>query len=124
MTRRLGYLRVLGVILVLSPVSRFLYHEHATRTGTVGSGFGFYTWNNLDGLAIGAIVAILVRREGWDRKQLLRLSILLMTVAVLMAVAGYPFGILTRQSTVGDVSICSLELCFCRPSWIVFVTGK
>jgi peptidoglycan/LPS O-acetylase OafA/YrhL len=53
-------------------------------------------------LAIGAIVAILVRRPGWDRQQVLRLSILLWTLAILIAVAGYPFRILTRRTPIGE----------------------
>jgi peptidoglycan/LPS O-acetylase OafA/YrhL len=93
---------LLGAILMLSPISRFLYHEHAVRTRTVGAGFGYYTWNNLDGLALGAIVAILVRSRGWGRKQMLRLSILMMTSAILLTMAGYQFGILTRRSALGE----------------------
>ena len=34
---------LLCAILVLTPVSRFLYHEHAVATNTVGAGFGYYT---------------------------------------------------------------------------------
>ncbi len=93
---------VLCVILILTPVSRFLYHEYALRTHTVGAGFGYYTWNSWDGLAIGGIVAILMRRPGWDRQQVLRLSIVLLTLAILIAGAGYPFGILTRRTPVGE----------------------
>ena len=98
----INLLWVLCTILVLTPISRFIYHQHAVRTGTVGVGFGFYTWNNLDGLALGAIVAILVRRPGWDRKQLFRFSILLTAAAIFITIAGYPFGILTRRTAIGE----------------------
>ena len=93
---------LLGAILVLTPVSRFLYHQHAVATNTVGTGFGYYTWNNLDGLALGAIVAVLVRGRAWGRQQMLRLSILMMMSAILLTLAGYPFGILTRRTAIGD----------------------
>ena len=53
---------LLGAILVLSPVCRFLYHEHTLHSHQADLGFTNYTWNHLDGLALGAIVAILSRR--------------------------------------------------------------
>jgi peptidoglycan/LPS O-acetylase OafA/YrhL len=93
---------VLSAILVLTPVSLFLYFEHTVATHTVEAGYGYYTWNNVDGLGLGAIVAILVRRQGWGRQQLLRLSILLITLSILIAAAGYPFGILTRRTPTGE----------------------
>jgi peptidoglycan/LPS O-acetylase OafA/YrhL len=85
---------ILGAILVLCPISRFLYYGRP--------GYGYFTWNHLDGLALGAIVAILVRRRDWNRKQMLRLSILMMTLAILLALTGFPFGILTRRTAIGE----------------------
>jgi peptidoglycan/LPS O-acetylase OafA/YrhL len=97
---------LLCAILVLTPVSRFLYHEHAVATNTVGAGFGYYTWNNLDGLALGAILAILVRGRASGRQQMVRLSMLLVTSAILLTLAGYPFGILTRRTAIGEALQC------------------
>jgi peptidoglycan/LPS O-acetylase OafA/YrhL len=93
---------VLGAILVMSPISRFLYYEQSTRTNVAGPGSGSFTWNHLDGLALGAIVAILVRSRDWSRKRMLHLSVVLMTSAILLTVAGFPFGILTRKSAMGE----------------------
>jgi peptidoglycan/LPS O-acetylase OafA/YrhL len=98
----MNLLRLLGAIMVLSPIFRFLYHEQAIRTQMTGPGFGYFTWNHLDGLALGAIVAILVRSQGWSRQRMLRLSILLMSSAILLTSVGYPFGILTRRSAIGE----------------------
>ena len=95
-------LGLLGAILVLSPISRFLYHQEAIRTHMTGPGYGFFTWNHLDGLALGAIVAILVRTHGWNRQRMLQLSILLLSSAILLTAFGYPFGILTRRSAIGE----------------------
>ena len=95
-------LGLLGAILVLSPISRFLYHQQAIRTHITGLGYGFVTWNHLDGLALGAIVAILVRTHGWNRQRMLRLSILLLSSAILLMAFGYPFGILTRSNGIGE----------------------
>ncbi len=95
---------ILGAILVLSPISRLLYFEHAPSTYMARPEFGALTWNHLDGLALGSILAILVRRREWSRQQLLRFSILLMTIAILVAVAGAPFGILSRRSAFGEAA--------------------
>ena len=91
---------ILSPILVLSPVSRFLYYEHAVHTNIAG--YGFFTWSHLDGLALGAIVAILMRRRDWSRKRLLQFSILMMSSAILLVLAGYPLGILTRRTAIGE----------------------
>jgi peptidoglycan/LPS O-acetylase OafA/YrhL len=85
---------ILGAILVLCPISRFLYYGRP--------GYGYFTWNHLDGLALGAIVAILARRRDWNRMQMLRLSILMMTLAILLALTGFPIGILTRRTAIGE----------------------
>jgi peptidoglycan/LPS O-acetylase OafA/YrhL len=95
-------LGILGAILVLSPLSRFIYHEHAVATNTVGAGYGFYTWNNLDGLAVGSIIAIVARLPGCRREQMRLLAGFLALLAILIAVVGYPFGIMTRRNALGD----------------------
>jgi len=92
---------LLAALLVLSPVSRFFYLQTVLRVPGVRPGFGSFTWNHLDGLALGAIVAILVRRPGWSRRRMLQFSILLIVSAVALAALGYPFGILTRTTPIG-----------------------
>lgn len=98
---------ILGAVFLLCPVSRLLYHMHAVHTNTVGSGYGFYSWNNADGLALGAIIAILARKPGWDRR-LGKFAIALFSVACVIACIGYPFGILTRRTPLGDALQYSL----------------
>jgi peptidoglycan/LPS O-acetylase OafA/YrhL len=93
---------ILGAIMILTPVSRFLYHQHAIATNTVGAGYGFYTWNNLDGLALGSIIAIIVRRQGWNREKTIWLACILALLAVSIAGIGLPFGITTRKNAIGD----------------------
>jgi peptidoglycan/LPS O-acetylase OafA/YrhL len=97
-----GLLWFLGTVIVFTPISRYLYHARAVAQGTVGSGYGFYTWNNLDGLALGAFVAVLVRRNGWGRRNMWRLAVLLIIFSFLIVLIGYPFGVLTRMTAVGD----------------------
>ena len=96
----------LGAILVLSPLCRFLYHVQVFRTHMTSLGYGPFTWNQLDGLALGAVVAILVRSHGWNRRRMWRLSLVLVTFAILLTAIGYPFGILTRRSGIGEALQC------------------
>jgi peptidoglycan/LPS O-acetylase OafA/YrhL len=95
-------LKVLLGIIALSPVSLLLYHVHAVRTNTTSADFGFYTWNNLDGLALGAIIAILLRRPSWTRKRAGWLAMGLFSVALVVVLIGLPLGILTRKCAFGE----------------------
>ena len=101
--KRLGsstLLVLLAGIVVLCPVSRYLYHLHAVRVDVFGD-YGYYTWNNADGLALGAIIAILVRKKNWGRSEVRRLAMAAFLLALLVTAVGYP-GILTRWSGVGE----------------------
>jgi len=95
-----GLLWILGALLLFSPLSRLYYFRLALRE-PADAGYGSFTWNHLDGLALGAIVAILVRRPSWGRQQVLRLAVCLMFAGVLLTAIGYPFGILTRTTQAG-----------------------
>jgi peptidoglycan/LPS O-acetylase OafA/YrhL len=93
---------VAGAIIIASPISRlvcFLGTQHANLSD---SGCYYFTWNTIDGLACGALLAIAVREFCSDRRGLLRLSVLCMGLALMMALIGAPFGILTRQSKLGS----------------------
>jgi len=91
---------LLSALLVLSPVSRFLYHLRAEHTPNIGE-YGYYTWNNADGLALGAIVALLLRFPNRGRRHVAGLAAVLFSLAVLISAAGYP-AILSRHSRVGE----------------------
>ena len=80
-----------GVILI-SPVLRLLNFH-------VAEGFEFndYTWNSLDGMACGAVVALLLRMWSGDRRKLLRLTCGFLAAAALLA----PFAIGSRQTALG-----------------------
>jgi len=95
-------LALLVAILVLCPVSRLLYHLHADRANTIVSWYGFYTWNNLDGLALGAIIAVLHREPNWSRRKAAQLSLALLSLAVAIILLGAPFGILSRKTALGE----------------------
>jgi len=65
-----------------------------------GVGIDWYTWFVADGLATGSLLAVLLRTP-IRRGQVVRLCAFLLTVAPILAVAGTPFGILTRQRLLG-----------------------
>jgi len=89
-------------ILVVSPMLRFLCSSVPLFAGHGQGGCSYYTWNCADGLALGALMAILVRRMNNDRRQLMRLSLLLSATGFLIGLAGIPFGIMTKMNAAGE----------------------
>ena len=63
-------------------------------------GLDWYTWFVADGLAAGALLAILLR-TAITRKQVWKLCWLLMASSAALGVAGHPFGIDTRNRLLG-----------------------
>jgi peptidoglycan/LPS O-acetylase OafA/YrhL len=92
---------IAGILLVCSPAMRFLCHQ-----GIFGSvarvGCSYYTWNTADGLALGALIALLVRKWNQDRRKLRNFSVVLIVVGFAIALGGLPFGIQTRMNPVGE----------------------
>jgi peptidoglycan/LPS O-acetylase OafA/YrhL len=108
-------LYLLTAVVMLTPVTRYFHYQEIIRMQTVQTPLGVYTWNNLDGLALGSIVAILIRQRNWDRKQLLQFSIFLTVVACLAVSVGYPYGIFTRRTPLGAT--------FQQELWTLFFAG-
>jgi len=100
-TLKKSYLLWLSIaILMVSPVSRYLAHVHAMRVPGNGE-YGYYTWNNMDGLALGALIAQLLRKPNWGTREAGKLAGAMLLLAVLMTAVGYP-GILTRRTAIGE----------------------
>ncbi|HET7105626.1 MAG TPA: acyltransferase [Candidatus Acidoferrum sp.] len=96
-------LLALGVsLIVVSPGLRFCCGLLPAKYAAIVGGCSYYTWNSFDGLALGAVMALLVRRMNDDRMKLLRFSLGLIGLGLLIAAAGYPFGIITRMNPVGE----------------------
>lgn len=93
---------VAGFILVLSPICRLSCHLHAEAVHFVDTGCGFYTWNMADGLALGALIAMNMRKPGFKRRHMWAVTIFLFALGLLVSFAGLPFGITTRMSAVGE----------------------
>jgi peptidoglycan/LPS O-acetylase OafA/YrhL len=61
----------------------------------------FYTWNNADGLACGAVLALFVRLTNQSRRALAQACGVACVVAILIWSIGLPFGILSRHYPMG-----------------------
>jgi len=95
-------LMVLAVsLMVLSPAMRFCCVLLGAKYAGILRGCMYYTWDTADGLALGAVMALVIRRMNDNRQKLLRLSFLLIAIGLLIAGVGYFFGIITRMNPIG-----------------------
>ena len=73
-----------------------------TLGGIHGADVYYYTWFRLDGLAFGAILAILAEQDALNGTlKLPRLALTLTAAAAAMSIVGGPLGILTRTTIQG-----------------------
>lgn len=96
-----GLMALAASLIVLSPALRFGCVLLPTKDGGIAQGCAYYTWNCADGLALGAVMALVIRRMGDDRRKFFRFSLFLIAIGFLIAGVGYPFGITTRMNPVG-----------------------
>jgi peptidoglycan/LPS O-acetylase OafA/YrhL len=82
-------------IVALVPVLRAVSYSLGWRDG-----LGWYTWFVADGLAMGSLVAIVLRTSS-ARKQVSQLCSGLLGLSMLLGVIGRPFGITTRERLLG-----------------------
>ena len=126
----LGVLSLL--IVALSPIARLLSFPHSISHGIANYACNDYTWNSLDGLACGAILALIVRHSKISRYRLLGFAGAFLGFSILIWMIGIPHGILTRQTAFGaslqvvpwhfaftGVLGCALLLGSSRYKWIV-----
>jgi peptidoglycan/LPS O-acetylase OafA/YrhL len=93
---------IAGFLLLFSPAMRLLCHQSVFDGMMPTSGCSYYTWNTADGLALGALIALLVRKWNQDRRMLRNFSVGLIVVGFAIALAGLPFGIVSRMTPVGE----------------------
>ena len=86
---------VSAAVVVLSPAMRAISFSLGWKEG-----LDWYTWFVADGLAAGALLAI-VLRSGISRLTVKRLCALLFVASVIAAIAGGPFGITSRNRPLG-----------------------
>jgi peptidoglycan/LPS O-acetylase OafA/YrhL len=94
--------RIASFLLVLSPLLRYLCHQSSFGALVPRAGCSYYTWNSADALALGALMALLIRKWKEHRQPLRRLCFGLILTGLLLALAGLPFGIQTRMTPVGE----------------------
>jgi peptidoglycan/LPS O-acetylase OafA/YrhL len=92
-----------ATIVVVAPLLRFLYYLHGIRSGYIALGFDHYTWNAADGLACGAILAMIVRASKFDRRRHLFVLMAVFGLTAFFILTGVPYGIGTRSRLVGAV---------------------
>lgn len=97
-----GLARIASFLLVLSPLLRYLCHQSSFGTLVPRAGCSYYTWNSADALALGALMALLIRKWKENRRLLRTLCFGLILTGSLLALAGLPFGIQTRMTPVGE----------------------
>jgi peptidoglycan/LPS O-acetylase OafA/YrhL len=88
-------------LMVVSPALRFCCSFIPAKYGKVVEGCSYYTWNCFDGLALGAVMALVARRMNDNRGRFLRFSLILIAIGLVIAVVGLPFGVTTRMNPVG-----------------------
>lgn len=88
-------------IIVLSPICRLVSFYIAHNRGSVSFEINDYTWNSADGLACGAVLAIILREYNLDRRRLLQVCCLCILLSATIWIFGLPFGIISRQTPFG-----------------------
>jgi peptidoglycan/LPS O-acetylase OafA/YrhL len=79
-----------------APVLRWLSWTQGTQEGLY-----FYTWFTVDGLAMGALLALYLQRPRSSGRDATRVGVTCVVAGALLLAAGAPFGILTRKAGLG-----------------------
>lgn len=102
-----------GSLLILSPLLRFISFQFKDRFFFIKEGCSYYTWNTLDGLALGALLALFVRRVDCTRTRLFKLSLSLFASGIIIEIVGYPFGVMSKKTAIGEaLQWVPWNLCF------------
>ena len=114
--RNLEFLAI--AIIAASPLIRLISYW---RAATGDQDWMFYTWNNMDGLAAGAFLALFIRRTNSNRKSLLRACWIAVALASTIWMIGIPLGITTRKHPVGIVLQTAPWQCLCFATVAAFL---
>jgi len=106
----LGLMLLLTAILAITPLLRAIGYIITSSPPDVVS---LYTWYNLDGLALGALLAVWLRRPSFHRTQLSRvaLPLLLAGIAFLLLVLGHHLAESAFSDTACDLASAGLLSC-------------
>jgi len=90
-----------AAVVLLSPISRAISFHFSAHDGRRFV-FNEYTWNSIDGLACGALLALWLRACRPERKAVSKAAFLLLVGSVALESVGLRWGIYTRQSLIGS----------------------
>ena len=90
-----------AAVVLLSPLVRLVNFYIVNHDPAQHFASNFYTWNSLDGLAAGALVAIMLRTVDLKRQDLWKVAATSMAIGAAIFGIGLPFGILTRDGALG-----------------------
>jgi peptidoglycan/LPS O-acetylase OafA/YrhL len=90
-----------AAIIFVSPFLRLATFFLYLPKGWVSYRVFEYTWNSLDGLVCGAVIALILREFSPDRRKFALALGTVGALAVLLLLAGIPLGILDRHRPVG-----------------------
>jgi peptidoglycan/LPS O-acetylase OafA/YrhL len=96
-----GILFCSAAIVLGSPFLRLLTYYHELHKGYVSYKVFDYTWNSADGLACGAILALVLREFPPSRKKFAMFLVFLGTLGSTFLLAGFLLGILSRHGAAG-----------------------
>jgi peptidoglycan/LPS O-acetylase OafA/YrhL len=102
--RTISMRRLIGLcltIICISPILRAISFLASSHNGISHFFCNEYTWNSLDGLACGALMAAWLRLAAPNRSTVKRAVVFLLIGAVTLEIAALPWGIFTRQRIVG-----------------------
>ena len=88
-------------IIIISPIIRALSFHYSLHNGASNFVCNEYTWNSIDGLATGALLAIWLRSATPTREAVKTTALLLLLGALALEIGGLHWGILTRQRQFG-----------------------
>jgi peptidoglycan/LPS O-acetylase OafA/YrhL len=112
-------LEILAIALIASsPLIRLISYRHAAPGDQE---WMFYTWNNMDGLAAGAFLALFIRRTNSGRQSLRRACGVAIALAAVIWAIGIPLGIVTRKHPVGIVLQTTPWQCLCFATVGIFL---
>jgi peptidoglycan/LPS O-acetylase OafA/YrhL len=106
----LGLILTMAAIVVATPMLRSI---DFIRTGEPANWVRLYTWFNLDGLALGALLALWLRMPSFSRTQLRRvaLPLLLAGSAVFVVVLWHPLANAALSITASNIASAGLLSC-------------
>jgi peptidoglycan/LPS O-acetylase OafA/YrhL len=107
-------------IFLATPIARAIGFAHGYNHQIY-----FYTWFVSDGLALGAVMAVLMRHPRATRAVVVRTTVAILVATLAALVVLRPFGIMTRNRMLGaSLQFTMLDLCFACVIVFVLLAGS